>query len=225
MQLSVSNLFPGHTASCSTRPPNCRSPNLFSAGPPWAPPGSCEACRASSYRFHRQQRGQPDRLRRVRDGRAHGATASLLGRSVVIHWGHDASSEAFPGQPNNRLACGVLRMVGRRFLGDVPMGFLADRRILVTGVLSNRSIAYGIARACQREGAHARVHLRQRRPQGSRRQARRRFRASPGAALRRRARRRHRRAVRIACVANGAASTACCIRSRSRRARRSPATS
>ncbi|HEY5365931.1 MAG TPA: SDR family oxidoreductase [Casimicrobiaceae bacterium] len=33
------------------------------------------------------------------------------------------------------------------------MGFLAGRRILVTGVLSNRSIAYGIARACQREGA------------------------------------------------------------------------
>jgi len=33
------------------------------------------------------------------------------------------------------------------------MGFLADRKILVTGVLSNRSIAYGIARACQREGA------------------------------------------------------------------------
>lgn len=35
----------------------------------------------------------------------------------------------------------------------MTMGFLADRRILVTGVLSNRSIAYGIARACQREGA------------------------------------------------------------------------
>ncbi|MEO8508676.1 MAG: SDR family oxidoreductase [Betaproteobacteria bacterium] len=33
------------------------------------------------------------------------------------------------------------------------MGFLADRRILITGVLSNRSIAYGVARACQREGA------------------------------------------------------------------------
>jgi enoyl-[acyl-carrier protein] reductase I len=33
------------------------------------------------------------------------------------------------------------------------MGFLADRRILVTGVLSSRSIAYGVARACQREGA------------------------------------------------------------------------
>jgi len=33
------------------------------------------------------------------------------------------------------------------------MGFLKDRRILVTGMLSNRSIAYGIAKACAREGA------------------------------------------------------------------------
>jgi enoyl-[acyl-carrier protein] reductase I len=33
------------------------------------------------------------------------------------------------------------------------MGLLADRRLLITGVLSNRSIAYGIARACRREGA------------------------------------------------------------------------
>ena len=33
------------------------------------------------------------------------------------------------------------------------MGLLAGTRILVTGVLSNRSIAYGIARAARREGA------------------------------------------------------------------------
>ncbi|MCC7326637.1 MAG: SDR family oxidoreductase [Burkholderiales bacterium] len=33
------------------------------------------------------------------------------------------------------------------------MPFLANRKILITGVLSNRSIAYGVARACQREGA------------------------------------------------------------------------
>ena len=33
------------------------------------------------------------------------------------------------------------------------MGFLADRKILITGILSNRSIAYGIAKACRREGA------------------------------------------------------------------------
>ncbi|MDH5339260.1 MAG: enoyl-ACP reductase FabI [Rubrivivax sp.] len=33
------------------------------------------------------------------------------------------------------------------------MGFLAGKRLLITGVLSNRSIAFGIARACHREGA------------------------------------------------------------------------
>lgn len=33
------------------------------------------------------------------------------------------------------------------------MGFLLGKRILVTGLLSNRSIAYGIAKACHREGA------------------------------------------------------------------------
>ena len=33
------------------------------------------------------------------------------------------------------------------------MGFLAGKRFLVTGLLSTRSIAYGIARALQREGA------------------------------------------------------------------------
>ena len=33
------------------------------------------------------------------------------------------------------------------------MGFLAGKRLLVTGVLNNRSIAYGVAKACHREGA------------------------------------------------------------------------
>ena len=33
------------------------------------------------------------------------------------------------------------------------MGFLASKRFLITGVLSNRSIAYGIARACRAQGA------------------------------------------------------------------------
>jgi len=33
------------------------------------------------------------------------------------------------------------------------MGFLAGKRLLITGILNNRSLAYGIARACRREGA------------------------------------------------------------------------
>jgi len=32
------------------------------------------------------------------------------------------------------------------------MGFLAGKRILLTGLLSNRSIAYGVAQAITREG-------------------------------------------------------------------------
>ena len=33
------------------------------------------------------------------------------------------------------------------------MGFLTGKRILVTGVISNRSIAYGIAKKCHEQGA------------------------------------------------------------------------
>ena len=33
------------------------------------------------------------------------------------------------------------------------MGFLANKRILITGMISTRSIAYGIAQAMHREGA------------------------------------------------------------------------
>jgi enoyl-[acyl-carrier protein] reductase I len=33
------------------------------------------------------------------------------------------------------------------------MGFLAGKRLLITGLLNNRAIAYGVARACHREGA------------------------------------------------------------------------
>lgn len=33
------------------------------------------------------------------------------------------------------------------------MGLLSERRLLITGVLSSRSIAYGVAKACHREGA------------------------------------------------------------------------
>jgi enoyl-[acyl-carrier protein] reductase I len=33
------------------------------------------------------------------------------------------------------------------------MGMLSGKRLLITGIISNRSIAYGIAQACRREGA------------------------------------------------------------------------
>ncbi len=33
------------------------------------------------------------------------------------------------------------------------MGFMNGKKVLITGMLSNRSIAYGIAKAMHREGA------------------------------------------------------------------------
>jgi enoyl-[acyl-carrier protein] reductase I len=38
-------------------------------------------------------------------------------------------------------------------LPESNMAFLQGKKILITGLLSNRSIAYGIAKACKREGA------------------------------------------------------------------------
>ena len=43
------------------------------------------------------------------------------------------------------------------------MGFLAGKRFLITGVLSNRWIAYGIARACHAQGAERRARRETRR--------------------------------------------------------------
>lgn len=42
---------------------------------------------------------------------------------------------------------------GKRFNFGGFMGFLNGKRILITGLISNRSLAYGVAQACHREGA------------------------------------------------------------------------
>src|SRR5213596_4157342 len=38
-------------------------------------------------------------------------------------------------------------------MGGNKMGFLAGKHVLITGLLSNRSIAYGVAKTARREGA------------------------------------------------------------------------
>ena len=37
-------------------------------------------------------------------------------------------------------------------------GFLSGKKLLITGVLSNRSIAYGIAKACHDQGEQDAAH-------------------------------------------------------------------
>ncbi|MFO1415142.1 MAG: superoxide dismutase family protein [Burkholderiales bacterium] len=105
VQIAISNLIPGQYRVTLNENGNCSSFNLFSAGPAWAPAGM-----------------KPDELLpgflANEDGSQNGYVAfikgvstdgpnSVRGRSVVIHWG-SRIGEAIPGQPNNRVACGVL---------------------------------------------------------------------------------------------------------------------
>ncbi|AEG93043.1 Candidate Enoyl-[acyl-carrier-protein] reductase (NADH) [Ramlibacter tataouinensis TTB310] len=46
-----------------------------------------------------------------------------------------------------------MRQFCRLFSPSNIMGFLSGKKLLITGVLSNRSIAYGIAKACHAQGA------------------------------------------------------------------------
>jgi Cu-Zn family superoxide dismutase len=81
---------------------NCSSPNLFSAGPPWAPPGVevavliVTANTDSSITYTGKLKGYklegPD---------------GLVGRSIVLHEVR-GSLDAQPDVPNSRLACGVI---------------------------------------------------------------------------------------------------------------------
>ena len=53
------------------------------------------------------------------------------------------------------------RIAARGFASERrPMGFLTGKRLLVTGLLSNRSIAYGIAKACHRRARSWRSAIR-----------------------------------------------------------------
>ena len=81
---------------------NCSSPNAFSAGAPWAPPGVPMAVvlfdlgddtRTLTAHFAGYRIQGPD---------------GVIGRSVVVHAGASGSLEAQPGVPNNRAACGVI---------------------------------------------------------------------------------------------------------------------
>jgi Cu/Zn superoxide dismutase len=106
VQLAVNNLFPGQYRIAFHETPNCRSPNLFSAGLPWAPPGSAKPAADLLPGFLANNEGSQSAYVAYVPSLHIDREPSLLGRSVVIHWGTSVN-EAFPGQPNNRLACGV----------------------------------------------------------------------------------------------------------------------
>ena len=81
---------------------NCSSPNAFSAGPPWAPPGVPLAVVPLA------KNDDTRTLTAYLPGYRVGGPDGILGRSVVVHAGASGSLEAQPGVPNNRIACGVI---------------------------------------------------------------------------------------------------------------------
>jgi Cu/Zn superoxide dismutase len=107
VQLAISNLMPGQYRIALHENGNCSSFNLFSAGPPWAPPGATKPATDLLPGFLANQEGNQNGYVAYIPGVHTDGPGSLRGRSVVIHWGFRVE-EAMPGQPNNRVACGVL---------------------------------------------------------------------------------------------------------------------
>lgn len=82
----------------------CTSPNGFSAGPPWIPPGATEPVEIRIALGDYQYGTATARLPRIKiDG-----PDGIRGKSVVVHRGNTGSLDAQPGVPNNRVACGVI---------------------------------------------------------------------------------------------------------------------
>lgn len=114
VQLYINNLYPGQYRIAFHETPNCRSPNLFSAGPAWAPPGAAKPATELLPGFLANNEGSQTGYVAYVPGLHVDRDPSLRGRSVVIHWGTSVG-EAFPGQPNNRIACGVFEWTEATF--------------------------------------------------------------------------------------------------------------
>jgi len=92
----------------------CNSPNGFSAGPPWSPPGVTPPLPEQIQPFVVSGDIPTQVSVRIRGVTLDGPN-SLLGRSVVVHSGSQGSLEAVPNVRNDRVACGVIGPVGSLF--------------------------------------------------------------------------------------------------------------
>jgi len=104
MQVNFNGEAPGEYRVMIHANGNCSSPNGFSAGPPWAPPGV--SVKEEGYPIHKND-DSASFVVRLAGYRIDGPDG-VLGRSVVIHSGAVGSLAAAPGLPNNRIACGVI---------------------------------------------------------------------------------------------------------------------
>lgn len=106
LTLNLTNLPPGNYRLAFHDKGNCSSPNLFSAGPAWAPASAQKSANELIPGVAVGSDGDAVFTTHVRGLRADGKD-DLRGRTVVLHAG-DTIDIAVPGQRNNRVACGVL---------------------------------------------------------------------------------------------------------------------
>lgn len=86
---------------------NCTSPNGFSAGPPWAPPGAPRAAADLVPVVWINDNTTVNVSVTISGARLRGEHG-LQGHSVVVHQGTTVDAEAVPGRPNRRILCGVI---------------------------------------------------------------------------------------------------------------------
>ena len=91
---------------------NCSSPNGFSAGPPWAPPGVSLAEEGFPILKNDDSASNVVKLA----GYKLTGPDGVVGRSVVVHEGGQGTIVARPDVPNDRIGCGVIVPTTRTLL-------------------------------------------------------------------------------------------------------------
>lgn len=102
----ATNLLPGTYRLAIQRDANCSSPNLFSAGPAWAPPGSVKPPQELIPVIFANSDGDITWSSQVAGLKTTGLDG-VMGHSVVLYSGSRVD-DAQPGVPNNRLMCGIV---------------------------------------------------------------------------------------------------------------------
>ncbi|HEY8244152.1 MAG TPA: superoxide dismutase family protein [Casimicrobiaceae bacterium] len=105
--VSLNNLPPGPFRVVIHERDNCSSPNAFSAGRPWAPPGDPRAPTELLPVVAMGANGHGQMTLRLRGVKLTGPD-SLAGRSVLIHAGDRAAPALVPDVPNDVVLCGTL---------------------------------------------------------------------------------------------------------------------
>ncbi|MBK6807072.1 MAG: superoxide dismutase family protein [Betaproteobacteria bacterium] len=105
--VSVAGLIMGSYRVSIHETGNCTSPNAFSAGRPWAPPGSPRAAVDLFPEMRVSEPGHGLLTTTVRSMLLTGPDG-LEGKSVIVSAGTTVDADAVPGVPNRRVLCGVI---------------------------------------------------------------------------------------------------------------------